>query len=178
MTMGQDEGAPLEVPNPNLFRRVMASFATGVTIITTSSAGEIRGMTANAFMSGSLDPPLCVVSIAKKARMHAILEEAGHFGVNILSHDQDTLVGHFAGRPVEDFLPDYDYADETPVLSRACATIAATVAERYECGDHTLFVGHIFKMRVNENAAPLVFQAGRIASLRPSQRLWPLGAFW
>ena len=46
-----------------LFRHVMASFVTGVTVITTQLRGEVRGMTANAFMSGSLDPPLCVVSV-------------------------------------------------------------------------------------------------------------------
>ena len=40
------------------FRRVMASFVTGVTVVTTQVRGEIRGMTANAFMSGLLDPPL------------------------------------------------------------------------------------------------------------------------
>jgi hypothetical protein len=66
------------------FRRVMASFATGVTVITTRVRGEVRGMTANAFMSGSLDPPLCVISVGVKARMHGFLMEAGHFGVNIL----------------------------------------------------------------------------------------------
>ena len=68
--------------------RVMASFVTGVTVITTQVRGEIRGMTANAFMSGSLEPPLCVVSVGKKARMHTLLLESGHFGVNILARGQ------------------------------------------------------------------------------------------
>ena len=65
-----------------LFRRVMGSFATGVTVITTEARGEVRGMTANAFMSGSLEPPLCVISVAKRARIHPLLVEAGHFGVS------------------------------------------------------------------------------------------------
>ena len=75
-----------------VFRRVMASFVTGVTVITTQVHGEIRGMTANAFMSGSLEPPLCVVSVGKKARMHAFLLESGHFGVNILARGQEHQV--------------------------------------------------------------------------------------
>ena len=58
-----DDGAVTET----VFRRVMASFVTGVTVITTQVRGEIRGMTANAFRSGSLEPPLCVVSVGKKA---------------------------------------------------------------------------------------------------------------
>jgi flavin reductase (DIM6/NTAB) family NADH-FMN oxidoreductase RutF len=70
--------------------------------------GEVRGMTANAFMSGSLEPPLCVVSVGKKARMHAFLLEAGHSGVNILARGQEPLIGHFAGRPVEGTDSKYD----------------------------------------------------------------------
>src|ERR1700730_12201087 len=100
------------------FRRVMGCFATGVTVILAEAHGEIRGMTANAFMSGSLDPPLCVISVALKARMHGFLVEAGHFGVNILARGQETLIGHFSGQPVEGINPKYDYAGDTPLLAQ------------------------------------------------------------
>ena len=113
------------------FRRVMASFATGVTVITTQLRGELRGMTANAFMSGSLEPPLCVVSVGLKARMHAFLLEAGHFGVNILARGQESLIGHFSGRPVESMNLKYEYVDGTPLLVDAHATIAAKVVARH-----------------------------------------------
>src|SRR5690348_11140779 len=82
-----------------LLRRVMGSFATGVTVIVAEADGDIRGMTANAFMSGSLEPPLCVVSIAKRAHMHGHIAAAGRFSVNILSVAQEELALHFAGRP-------------------------------------------------------------------------------
>src|SRR5579871_3442638 len=98
--------------DPAHFRRVMGRFATGVTVITATVAGETRGMTANAFMSGSLDPPLCVVSVGKKARMHGFLLESGHFGVNILARGQEALIGHFAGRPVEGTDPKYEYVGD------------------------------------------------------------------
>src|SRR5580698_4972787 len=130
--------------NHELFRRVMASFVTGVTVVTTQVRGEIRGMTANAFMSGSLEPPLCVVSVGKKARMHAFLLESGHFGVNILARGQEALIGHFAGRPVEGIDPKYEYAGDTPLFAHAISSIAAKVMARHECGDHSLFIGHIF----------------------------------
>src|SRR5271156_6625102 len=84
MTVAAAPSAPDGAATEALFRRVMASFVTGVTVITTQLRGEIRGMTANAFMSGSLDPPLCVISVALKARMHAFLLEADHFGISIL----------------------------------------------------------------------------------------------
>jgi len=163
-----------------LFRRVMASFVTGVTVVTTASSGEVRGMTANAFMSGSLDPPLCVISVALKARMHAVLTEAGHFGVNILARGQEKLIGHFSGRPVEGFTPEFEYAGATPLLAEANATVAARIVAQYPCGDHSLFVGHIFALRHTNGRVPIVLHVGRLASLLHSheQTIWPTLDFW
>jgi flavin reductase (DIM6/NTAB) family NADH-FMN oxidoreductase RutF len=162
------------------FRKVMASFATGVTVITTQVRGEIRGMTANAFMSGSLDPPLCVISVGKKARMHAFLIEVGHFGVNILTRGQESLIGHFAGQPVEGIDLKYEYADSTPLFAHANAAIATKVTARHDCGDHSLFVGHIFALRHSGGLVPIVLHVGRLASLMHSheQTIWPTLDFW
>ncbi len=162
------------------FRRVMASFVTGVTVVTTQVRGEIRGMTANAFMSGSLDPPLCVIAVGETARMHGFLIESGHFGVNILARGQESLIDHFAGRPVEGLDLKYDYAGGTPLLVHSQATIAAKVIARHPCGDHSLFVGQIFALRHTEGPSPIVLHVGRLASLRHSQeqRLEPILDFW
>jgi len=180
MTVVAFPSAPDGAVTEGLFRRVMASFVTGVTVITTLARGEIRGMTANAFMSGSLDPPLCVISVAKKARMHAFLTEAGHFGVNILARGQENLIGHFAGRPVEGIDPEYEYAGDTPVFAHANATIAAKVTARHDCGDHSLFVGHIFALRHAHGVVPVVIHVGKLASLLHSheQTIWPTLDFW
>ncbi len=162
-----------------LFRRVMGSFATGVTIITTEVRGELRGMTANAFMSGSLDPPLCVVSIGKRARLHPFLIEAGHFGVSILAKDQEKLSLHFSGGPVADLAPRFVHAGRTPVLVDAAATIATEIVARHDCGDHTLFVGHIMHLQTHSRP-PLVVHEGHYASLTYSQDRAPewVGDFW
>jgi flavin reductase (DIM6/NTAB) family NADH-FMN oxidoreductase RutF len=164
----------------DLFRQVMASFATGVTVITTQVRGEIRGMTANAFMSGSLDPPLCVISVGVKARMHAFLLEAGHFGVNILARGQESLIGHFSGRPVEGLDPQFEYAGSTPLFAHANASIAAKVTARHDCGDHSLFVGRVFALRHTDGLVPIVLHIGRLASLMHSheQTIWPTLDFW
>ena len=163
-----------------LFRRVMASFVTGVTVVTTQVRGEVRGMTANAFMSGSLDPPLCVISVGTKARMHAFLLEAGHFGVNILARGQEPLINHFAGRPSENVDVKYEYAGDTPLFAGANATIAATVTAWHPCGDHSLFVGHIFALRHADSLSPIVLHVGRLALLLHShqQTIWPTLDFW
>ncbi len=164
----------------DLFRRVMASFVTGVTVITTQVRGEVRGMTANAFMSGSLDPPLCVIAVGTTARMHAFLMETGHFGVSILARGQESLIGHFSGRPIEGLDLKYEYAGSTPVLAHAHAMIAARAIARHACGDHSLFIGHIVALRHSDVFAPLVLHVGRLASLvhASEQTSGPILDFW
>lgn len=180
MAISQSHSTVEGAVTDELFRRVMASFVTGVTVVTTEVRGEVRGMTANAFMSGSLDPPLCVISVGSKARMHAFLLEAGHFGVNILARGQERLIQHFAGRPAEGLDLKYEYAGSTPLLAHAHATLAATVAARHDCGDHSLFIGHIFALRHTAGLAPIVLHVGRLASLMHAheQTIWPTLDFW
>jgi flavin reductase (DIM6/NTAB) family NADH-FMN oxidoreductase RutF len=148
------------------FRRVMGSFATGVTVITAEAKGEIRGMTANAFVSGSLEPPLCVVSVAKHTRMHAILLEAGRFGINILAADQEALARHFAGKPVTGLGDPFAHDDGVPVLADALARILAESTAHHDCGDHTLFVGLIQAMSADDRP-PLLYHAGRFGAFAP-----------
>lgn len=162
-----------------LFRRVMGSFATGVTVITTEVSGQVRGMTANAFMSGSLEPPLCVISVATRARIHPMLVEAGHFGVSILAKDQERLSTHFAGGPAADAAPEFVRIGRTPLLANASATIAADVLARHDCGDHSIFIGHILHLEAFARA-PLIVHEGRYASLTYSMERAPdwVADFW
>jgi flavin reductase (DIM6/NTAB) family NADH-FMN oxidoreductase RutF len=148
-----------------LFRRVMGRFTTGVTVITAEAEGAVRGMTANAFMSGSLTPPLCIISIAKKARMHGTLEKAGHFGVSILAQGQEGISQHFAGQGSADPEPLFAHMHGVPVLSGVSAAIAATLEAQHDCGDHSIFIGRIVGLRDDERQ-PLVFHGGKYATIR------------
>jgi flavin reductase (DIM6/NTAB) family NADH-FMN oxidoreductase RutF len=162
-----------------VFREVMGSFATGVTVITTATQGEVRGMTANAFMSGSLAPPLCAISVARAARMHGFLVEAGHFGVSILSHGQQRLSTHFSGRPDPDLRISFDYIGRTPVLADTAATIAAEIVATHECGDHSIIIGKIIELKARV-IAPLLVHRGRYASLSYAAEAatGPIIEFW
>jgi flavin reductase (DIM6/NTAB) family NADH-FMN oxidoreductase RutF len=150
--------------DPALFRKVMGSFATGVTVVSTVADGRVRAMTVSAFMSGSLDPALCVISIRKKARLHPLLTEAGHFGVSILAKNQERLSSHFAGAPVADLALELLWAGRTPLLANAVAVVAADIAAQYDCGDHTLFIGGIRYMAA-QGRPPLVVHQGRYAAV-------------
>jgi flavin reductase (DIM6/NTAB) family NADH-FMN oxidoreductase RutF len=150
--------------DPRLFRKVMGSFASGVTVVTTVAGDEVRGMTVSAFMSGSLDPPLCVVSIRKQARMHPLLVAAGHFGVSMLARNQERISTHFAGAPVPGLMPELLWIGRTPLLANTTASIAADIEAQHECGDHTLFVGRI-RFLAAHGRPPLLVHEGRYAGV-------------
>jgi flavin reductase (DIM6/NTAB) family NADH-FMN oxidoreductase RutF len=96
--------------------------------------------------------------------MYPALIEAGHFGVSILAKTQEKLSGHFAGAPVSKLSPEYFWVGRTPLLANSAAVIAADVAARYDCGDHTLFIGGIRYMAAHARP-PLVVHQGRYAAV-------------
>jgi len=149
------------------FRRALGRFATGVVVISTGSGERLHAMTANAFMSGSLKPPLIVVSVGQRARMHERLMESHLFGVSVLSEEQEPHSRHFAGDAQASLAPRFAEVDGLPgvvVLEHALARFAARVVDRHPCGDHTLFVGEVLVFSLDEQA-PLVFFGGRYASV-------------
>jgi flavin reductase (DIM6/NTAB) family NADH-FMN oxidoreductase RutF len=154
----------LDEIDPRLFRRVMSRFATGVTVITARDGDRVRGMTANAFMSGSLEPPLLVVSVAKRAHMHACLLAARRFGVSILAETHEEVSEHFAGTPNPRLSVVFEEQNGAPLLADACARMAAETMVRHDCGDHTIFIGHILHMEADDRA-PLLYYAGRYRGL-------------
>lgn len=98
MTVPTDGATVAPVPfDSRQFRITMGKFATGVTIVTTYHEGQSHGMTANSFLSVSLDPPLVLVSVAARARLHALLAPGCRYGVSVLADDQEALSRHFCG---------------------------------------------------------------------------------
>ncbi len=149
------------------FRRALGRFATGVVVISTGRGDQLHAMTANAFMSGSLKPPLIVVSVGHRARMHERLMQSDLFGVSVLSDEQEPHSRHFAGEPQTWLAPRFtevDGLDGVVLLDRAVARFGARVVDRHPCGDHTLFVGEVLAFSLDEHA-PLVFFGGRYASV-------------
>lgn len=152
-----------------LFRNAMGKFATGVTVITTEVDGEIHGMTANAFMSVSLNPKLVVVSISEKARLLEKIKKSGVFTVNILAEDQQKLSMLFAGQLKENHEVEFDRLDGKPVIPGALAQVMCEVAQEHVEGDHTLFIGKVTDIHVEEDGQPLLFYSGRYCSLEKEE---------
>jgi flavin reductase (DIM6/NTAB) family NADH-FMN oxidoreductase RutF len=154
---------------PTEFRRAMGCFATGVTIITVDLEGEVDGMTANAFASVSLDPPLLLVCVDRNARTHAHLHAKKRFGINILAEDQRAISEYYA-RPVR----DHQHAEAeagarfertvkgTPVLNGALAYLECRLQSTQEAGDHTIFIAEVEEVVVREGDPLLFFRASYV----------------
>jgi flavin reductase (DIM6/NTAB) family NADH-FMN oxidoreductase RutF len=159
-----------KVMDDRQFRNAMGKFATGVTVITTDIDGKAHGMTANAFMSVSLAPKLVVISIAEKAQMLEKIKASGKFAVNILANDQQELSMIFAGQIKENKDVNFDELGGLPVLGGAVVQVACEVANVHVEGDHTLFIGRVTDIQLEEKE-PLLFFSGKYRSLVQNESL-------
>jgi flavin reductase (DIM6/NTAB) family NADH-FMN oxidoreductase RutF len=147
------------------FRRTLGMFATGVTIITTQLGDQVHGMTANAFMSVSLEPPLVLISVDRRARLHGFLHEGKRYGISVLAAEQEELSEHFAGRTADGSAQvRFAVVRETPLVDGAVANLVAKVVRSYWGGDHSLFLGQVEYARYHEGR-PLLFHGGRYEHL-------------
>jgi flavin reductase (DIM6/NTAB) family NADH-FMN oxidoreductase RutF len=147
------------------FRRTLGMFATGVTVITTTSADQVHGMTANAFMSVSLRPPLVLISVDGRAKMHALLNEGKRIGISVLSENQEGLSDRFAGRSGGTAPePSFDVVRETPLVEGALAHLVARVTRSYWGGDHSLFLAFVEYAHYGQGS-PLLFHGGHYEAL-------------
>ena len=150
-------------------RNAMGLFATGVTIITTKDAtGKPFGLTANAFSSLSLDPPMLLICVDKGVDCYDCFEESRVFAVNFLSLAQEELSTRFATKGIEKFAGLTYRLGELGValLDGALAHFECTVAYAYEGGDHTIYVGEVQRL-VTSPGDPLLFYQGKYRSLAP-----------
>ena len=147
--------------HPELFRRAMTRFASGVTIVTTSdSTGRRWGFTASAFASLSLDPPLVLVCQHRGADSHPAFTAASHFIVNVLGREHEALARHFAVKGADKFTRgDFrrGLADGLPVLDDALVSMKCGTHARYDGGDHTILIGKVDYVIVREQGTPALY---------------------
>ncbi len=147
-------------------RQIMGRFATGVTVVTTRYGEDISGMTANAVMSLSLDPPLILVSVNKSSNIHGYLTQGKCFAVNVLTSEQEDISRRFAAPGPKDFLGLALTVAETgaPILADALAFVDCRLVEVVSGGDHDMFIGEPVAGDTQEGA-PLIFYGGQYTQL-------------
>lgn len=147
--------------DPTDFRNAMSKFASGVTVVTAHAPdGTPVGFTASAFSSLSLDPPLILVCLDRRAECFEAFQHADTFGVSILRHGQDAIAMRFATRGADKFgVADTSPGESgVPLVDGAIARVECTMHERVEGGDHVILVGEVTKA-VTEDGEPLLHYA-------------------
>ena len=156
---------------PDDFRHVLGHFASGVTIITTCDAdGRPTGLTASAFTSVSLDPPLILVCVDHKSQSYPALRERGRFAVNILAPRAGGACragSRPRGSDKFDGVPSPDQRRSgLPLLDGALAQLECTTVNVHLEGDHTIFVGRVEARARRRRATP----CSTSAAVRPAGR--------
>jgi flavin reductase (DIM6/NTAB) family NADH-FMN oxidoreductase RutF len=173
--VGEDQRHELEIEGDDpavALRQTLGMFATGVTVITTRAGETIHGMTANAFMSVSLEPPLVLISVDRRTKMCNMLYEGQRFGVSVLASDQRELSDRFAGRAAAAAPePAFEMVHETPLVGGSAANFVSKVAKSYWGGDHSLFLGRVEFASYDEGAQPLLFHGGQYGGLASGAEL-------
>lgn len=144
----------------------MGRFATGVTVITYDRAGEPSGLTANGFLSVSLNPPLVLVSVRRESRFSQHVRIGTRYGVNLLTERQQDLSMHFGGRQDPNTQPAFWRHDGLPLLEDCLGYVVAEVVDVYPGGDHLLYLGATRHLELGTDAAPLLFFGGRYKRLQ------------
>jgi flavin reductase (DIM6/NTAB) family NADH-FMN oxidoreductase RutF len=155
------------------FRDALGWFATGVAIITTRTADGVPvGLTANSFSSVSLDPPLVLFSLNRRAGSLAVFQTSGSFAVNVLRHDQQDLSLRFAAASAERWqgVAVDIWSTGAPILRDALASFECRIAASHAGGDHVIFIGEVVRIRRSRTGSRWSFAAADIARSRKRPR--------
>jgi flavin reductase (DIM6/NTAB) family NADH-FMN oxidoreductase RutF len=149
------------------FRDTVGAFATGVTVITTRGEEHAYGMTANAFSSVSLDPPLVLVCTIARSEGSEHLRRNGVFAVNVLGTHQEPLSRYFAskdrprGRDAFAEVSHRVASSGSPILEGALAYLDCRLHTEHAAGDHDIFIGEVLELGTRDDAEPLIFHRGQ-----------------
>jgi len=153
--------------DPRTLRDALGCFATGVTVVTCVHDGQPSGLTVNSFTSVSLDPPLLLVCIHKRATCASALVAASHFAINVLQTGQQPASIRFATRDEDRFgaTPWSTGEAGAPILAESLGVFECERFAVYEGGDHNILVGHVVKASFDAALDPLLFFRGRYRRL-------------
>ena len=148
-------------------RALMGRFASGVTVVAARYGPLMAGMTANAIATISIDPPILMASIARKAETHNAIFGSHAFSVSVLADDQQALAECFAQPTTATKLTRFcdaawhEAETGSPILEGALAYFDCRLTEHHDGGDHTIFLGEIVAAGYREDAAPLIWYGSR-----------------
>jgi flavin reductase (DIM6/NTAB) family NADH-FMN oxidoreductase RutF len=146
------------------FKQAMASWASGVTVVTSRAGDRLHGMTVSDFGGVSIDPPLVLVCANKDSITLEMVDAEKCFAVNVLAAGQDSLSNHFASKATED--ARFDGIDSiegktgAPLLPEALASFDCNLVATHDAGDHVILVGQVEEVSVREGDPLLHYRGG------------------
>ena len=165
---GEGSAVPADDPEAvaaaRRFRNVLGRFASGVTVVTSTSNGAPVGLTCQSFSSVSLDPPLVLFIPAKTSRAWPLIQRAGRFCVNFLRHDQAELSNTMASRGVDKFESVSWRPSEvtgSPVFDDTLGYVDCSIHAVHEAGDHFVVIGKVLDLHASDAEGPLLFYQGQ-----------------
>ncbi|MEI8308423.1 MAG: flavin reductase family protein [Chloroflexales bacterium] len=150
------------------FRTTIGLFATGVTVVSAEADTKIYGMTANSVTSVSLNPPLLLVCVDRRAHMARAITEAGRFAVSILRDDQEAVSRCFAGQAGPAIQPTFTALGSAHRLDDCMAAIACVTDQVLDGGDHIIVLAHVEALwKAEEIGSALLYFGGRYRQVAP-----------
>jgi flavin reductase (DIM6/NTAB) family NADH-FMN oxidoreductase RutF len=135
-----------DVVASDVFRAVMGSVCTPVTVVTVLDGVRPHGTTVSAFASLSLDPPMVVVALDHSSDLLSHLQAGDVFGVNVLSSEQQHIAAGFAKKGQDKFAGvGWSLDVDLPRIAGAAGWLACQVCELVAGGDHTLVLGSVVR---------------------------------
>ncbi len=148
--------------NPDAFKAALGRWASGITVVTAQGPDGPVGLTASAFSSLSLHPPLVLVCIGQASSHHDHLVGAPGFGVHILGAAQEDLSNTFAFNRSDRF--DGLEVEEGPLgIPLLPGTLARLACEHHavtDGGDHSILVGRVIGATVADGDPLAWWQGG------------------
>lgn len=144
------------------FRNAMRKFTTGVTAILTDNDYSYHGMTANAFMSVSMQPCLICVSLDHSSNTLQEIKVTEYFSVNILSEDQLDIAMHFAGQQEKEDKVHIGMMNGIPVIQESLASVVCSLYQLNYVGDHTLCIGEVIDVRSMDGNPLMYYESGYV----------------
>ena len=153
--------------DPRTLRDALGCFATGVTVVTCLKDGVPAGLTVNSFTSVSLDPPLLLVCIAKRAATAEALTTASTFASRGSSVSGQPASIRFSTRDEDRFGATPWACGEAgaPILEDSLGVFECERYAVYDGGDHHILVGRVVKASFDAGLDPLLYFRGRYRRL-------------
>ncbi|WP_213881335.1 flavin reductase family protein [Pseudomonas sp. dw_358] len=154
---------------PSIYKEVMASFPSGVTVVTTlDEDGGIVGITASAFSALSIHPALVLFCPNYESDTYPILKASKRFAIHLLGAEQQAEAYAFASKGKEKAKDIQWHLSElgNPLLAKATAIIECELWREYEGGDHAIIVGEVKNLILPEEAvSPMLYFRGKLGAI-------------